>query len=70
MLQGFNALRMEKRVGSAVSLMNYLACMRRGKLQLAFTMIQRAAKQRSFEVEKAGHFKQFQQQLLQFKQAF
>lgn len=59
MLQGFNAMRLGRRDGSAVPLMGCLAGMRRGKLQQAFNMIQRAARQRSFEVEKAGHFKQF-----------
>lgn len=59
MLQGFNAMRLGKRGGSAVSLGSCLAGMRKDKLQHAFNMIQRAARQRSFEVEKAGHFKQF-----------
>ena len=59
MLQGFNALRLGRRGGSAAPLMGCLAGMRRGKLLQAFNMIQRAARQRSCEVEKAGHFKQF-----------
>ena len=52
-------MRLEKYGGSAVSLISFLAGMRKGKLQHAFNLIQRAARQRSFEVEKAGHFKQF-----------
>ena len=59
MLQAFNAMRLGRRGGSAVPLMGCLAGMRRGKLQQALHMIQRAVRQRSFEVEKAGHFKQF-----------
>ena len=59
MLQGFNAMRLGKQGGSAVPLVKCLAGMRKGNLQDAFNMLQRAARQRAFEVEKAGHFKQF-----------
>jgi hypothetical protein len=59
MLQGFNAMRLGRRGGSAGPLVKCLAGMRKDRLKNAFNTLQGAARQRTFEVEKAGHFKQF-----------
>ena len=40
------------------------------RMSLALKAIELRSRERGHEIEKAGHFKQFQMQLIQFKDAF
>lgn len=72
MRQGFTSLGRKSSTlkMKTLSLQKSLRVLYKERLLAGFAMVKEKSLLRSFEFEKAAHFKGFQQQLLGFKQAF